>query len=346
MSNRVCLIIPYFGKLPNYFNLWMLSASYNTNIDFLIFSDNPEPQNLPNNIYWKKTTLDSIRKKASSLVDFTINLEKPYKLCDYRPAYGVIFKDYINSYEWWGFCDLDVILGDLSRYITDEKLDNYEKILELGPLTFMKNTERINNLWKLKSKNCWSYKQAFKYDKSFHFDEGGGLSFIALNNGVRTYSEIPTEMSFADIDPFMNGFRLSYVNKEEYFIFLWKDGKLFGYYFDKDSDVVRKKEYTYLHLQKRRMIFKDEVGDFESKGFIISPNSFSLNHNCNITSSDILQTIYYPGNKNNKKSLINRIKNVHLGCYIRCKIIQKINNIPFLGNEEYFEILKSNKEIE
>ena len=120
-------------------------------------------------------------------------------------------------------------------------------------------------------------------------------------------------MSFADIDPFKNGFRLSYVNKEEYFIFLWKDGRLFDYYFDKGSNIMRKKEYTYLHLQKRRMIFKDKVDDFKNKGSIISPNSLSLNHNSSITSSDILQTIHYPGIKSSKKSLINRIKNVHLG---------------------------------
>ena len=42
MINRykVCVIGVYFGKLPEYFNLWLKSCEYNKDIDFLIVSDN------------------------------------------------------------------------------------------------------------------------------------------------------------------------------------------------------------------------------------------------------------------------------------------------------------------
>lgn len=38
--NRIALIIPYFGKLPNYFHLWKESCKKNTAIDFILLTDN------------------------------------------------------------------------------------------------------------------------------------------------------------------------------------------------------------------------------------------------------------------------------------------------------------------
>lgn len=37
---KVAIILPYFGKLPNYFQLWIKSAEMNKDFDFLIFTDN------------------------------------------------------------------------------------------------------------------------------------------------------------------------------------------------------------------------------------------------------------------------------------------------------------------
>ncbi|WP_430521799.1 DUF6625 family protein [Lactobacillus gallinarum] len=36
-KNRVVIIIPYFGKFPNYFNFWLKSALENKDFDFLFF---------------------------------------------------------------------------------------------------------------------------------------------------------------------------------------------------------------------------------------------------------------------------------------------------------------------
>lgn len=35
MKNRVVLILPYFGKLPSYFDLWLSSAVSNKKFDFI-----------------------------------------------------------------------------------------------------------------------------------------------------------------------------------------------------------------------------------------------------------------------------------------------------------------------
>ena len=38
-----------------------------------------------------------IREKIQSKFDFKISLEEPYKLCDYKPAYGYIFEEFIRK---------------------------------------------------------------------------------------------------------------------------------------------------------------------------------------------------------------------------------------------------------
>ena len=37
--NKTVIIGVYFGKFPEYFDLWLKSAEYNRNVDFLIFTD-------------------------------------------------------------------------------------------------------------------------------------------------------------------------------------------------------------------------------------------------------------------------------------------------------------------
>lgn len=90
MKNKIVLILPYFGKLPNTFDFFLQSCKNNPNIDWLIFSDCniKEFDNIKVvHISWQK-----FKVFVQSKFDFSIALPSPYKLCDFRPAYGYIFK--------------------------------------------------------------------------------------------------------------------------------------------------------------------------------------------------------------------------------------------------------------
>ena len=39
MRNKAVLIIPYFGNIPDYFNLWLKSAEANCEFNFYIYTD-------------------------------------------------------------------------------------------------------------------------------------------------------------------------------------------------------------------------------------------------------------------------------------------------------------------
>lgn len=126
--NRVCLVIPYFGQLPNYYNLWLESAKINNDFDFLIITDCMDEKDTSENVKIINTSFEILVNQIQSLYPFKIKLKKPYKLCDYRPAYGEIFEKELKGYEFWGYCDIDIIFGNLSKYITNEILNKYDKV--------------------------------------------------------------------------------------------------------------------------------------------------------------------------------------------------------------------------
>ena len=48
IMNKTVIIGVYFGKFPEYFDLWLKSAEYNRNVDFLIFTDQKMKVNIQN----------------------------------------------------------------------------------------------------------------------------------------------------------------------------------------------------------------------------------------------------------------------------------------------------------
>ncbi len=49
--------------------------------------------------------------------------DNPYKLCDLRPFYGYVHKDLLETYDFWGFGDLDLLWGDIKKFCADKILD-------------------------------------------------------------------------------------------------------------------------------------------------------------------------------------------------------------------------------
>ena len=132
----IIFIIPYFGHFNNYFEIWLNSCAHNPTIDWLIFTDCKNEYDYPRNVKVVYTTFDEIRTHFQSFYDFPISLEKPYKLCDFRPAYGEVFYDYIKDYDFWGYCDTDLVWGDLRKFFTEE-------ILEINGKELFRRTENV-----------------------------------------------------------------------------------------------------------------------------------------------------------------------------------------------------------
>ena len=108
---RIVILITYFGNIPWYFHYFLHSCKFNKEIDFIIFSDGYFEYGLPKNVKKVYKTLNDIKDLTTDKLGFEVTINFPYKLCDYKPAYGLIFEDYINDYEFWGQSDIDIIYG-------------------------------------------------------------------------------------------------------------------------------------------------------------------------------------------------------------------------------------------
>ena len=183
---KVAIINCYFGKLPNYFELWLQSCAYNNKVDFILFTDCEVSYKIPNNVHIHKTSLDELKKIIQSKFDFNIVIESPYKLTDFKPAYGYIFEELLKGYHYWGYCDVDLIFGNLMKFIEAPMEQGIEKIYRLGHLTIYKNNEKMKNLFRQKGAP-FLYKEVFSSPEFYSFDEHAGQMSIARHQGIKEY---------------------------------------------------------------------------------------------------------------------------------------------------------------
>lgn len=275
MVKSIIFIIPYYGKFPPYFQLWLDSCKYNPTIHWLIFTDIEESYNYPINVSVKKISFKELKKYIQTKYDFTINLESPYKLCDYKPAYGEIFQEYISKYDYWGYCDIDLIWGNIKNFITDELLEkSFDKICNYGHCTLYKNTKENNQVYKTNLSGIPNYQQVFSSPYNFCFDENHGIMLIyeQLNKNICN------SIFCYDVKVRRYKFRPAWSMYPTY-SFLQKKNGLFHktknnlYFIYLDNGKVKYEEFMYVHLQKRKMYLHKQLKTNKTE-YCIIPNKF------------------------------------------------------------------------
>ncbi|URM37591.1 DUF6625 family protein [Flavobacterium anhuiense] len=169
---KIALINCYIGAFPWFFKFFLKSCEANPTIDFFIFTDNVINYQVPNNVKIIPFTLVDFNTLASEKIGFEIEVEKPYKLCDYKPAFGIIFSSYLEDYDFWGITDLDVIYGRIKEFMTEELLEEFDVICVRHDFItaccmLFRNNNYVNTLFE-KSKD---YKMIFTSQKNYAFDE-------------------------------------------------------------------------------------------------------------------------------------------------------------------------------
>jgi len=172
-ETKIVLLICYFGKLPWYFKFFLHSCKYNPDIHFYIITDNNKTiESLPSNVKIVVIPNDEMKQKAFEKFGFTVCIDNPYKLCDFKPAYGYLFPELIEGYDFWGHGDIDVIFGKIRNFITHDVLSNHDLICVrhdflTGYFQLFRNNEKMNTLF-MKSKD---YKKVFTSPQHYCFDE-------------------------------------------------------------------------------------------------------------------------------------------------------------------------------
>lgn len=188
----VVLILPYFGKFPDIFPLFLKTAEKNPNINFLIISDSEENINYPKNVRILSQTFSEFKQLMENQLGQTIALEKPYKLCDYKPVYGYVLSEQIKQYDYWGYCDCDLIWGDLYSFIEPLMEKGYDKIFASGHLTLYRNTQENNELFRTLDEGKL-FSKISKDNQIYWFDEDykgkNNIHDLFLKSGKKVFTE-------------------------------------------------------------------------------------------------------------------------------------------------------------
>lgn len=248
---KIVFIIPYFGKFPQWFQMFLSSLKNIESADFLIFTDDLDTYTYPSNTKVIYTTFNAIQDAFKEKLGSKVYLQHPYKLCDYKPLYGEVFIEHVTEYPYWGYCDLDMVFGDFDGFLKKYNFfkEEYDRFSSAGHLTIYKNTPKINSFYKSKINE---YDKYFGFDfakkTSFpvHFDEVG-MNILSYQNNLKYFDTI----LYGHVPPESEIFTVQYTTRPE--IIYRYNGKILASYLN-DDDTIETIEMMYLHIMRRGIL--------------------------------------------------------------------------------------------
>jgi hypothetical protein len=170
----IIILIPYFGKLPDWSDLYFETLIKNETIDFHFFSDCDLEKYHSKNITCTKISFTAYKELVNSKLDFIPNIQNPYKLCDLRPLFAYLHFDVIKNYDFYGWTDFDIFFGDIRSFYTDKLLCEFDvfsthSIRISGHLALFRNNRKNRNMYK----KIYHWREALCKEEFVGIDEHG-----------------------------------------------------------------------------------------------------------------------------------------------------------------------------
>jgi hypothetical protein len=265
---RICLILAYLGPWPTYFDLFVHSIRFNADVDWLFVCDQPLPDvDIPPNVRVLNTTKAELAQRIADAARTPVNLSIPYKLCDFRPAYGVTFRNELRGYDFWGHCDNDIVFGRIRRFITDEILDAHEKVLMHGYMQLYRNSAAGNSFYQIAAESI-RYQDVFADPRYHGFDEWSGIARVFKHH------KIPYFQQEFMATPVPWRYELQAALVENYYpqAFVWDEGRIVRLHWD-GAQIVET-EFALIHLMRRKMKPTNFPIDASLRRFAVLPDGF------------------------------------------------------------------------
>ena len=152
----IAIVNTYFGQPPAWLPAFFRSCQTNPDVRWLIYADFDVALPTPANVTITPLALAEFNARASAAVGATINIERANlrKVCDFKPIYGLMFADGLRGVDFWAYSDLDVVWGDIRRFVTDDLLNAHIIVSPRqrklgGHGTFVRNTEANNRTFEI-----------------------------------------------------------------------------------------------------------------------------------------------------------------------------------------------------
>jgi hypothetical protein len=234
---KTAVLHAFFGGVPPWWDIYILSAGSNPSLDFYYFTDLDLPTHGFPNIKVVTMTFKEVIKKASKVLGFAVQINTPYKLCDLKPAYGRIFAEWLAPYDFWAHADVDVFYGDIRCWLTDKLLARHDivscrKHIISGQFTAYRNCEQINELYM----QIPGFQDLVNSPKSNYVDDkwlSGVVKDSVARGSLRFYGE---DTLVEDCLSEIRGRSRLYLN--------FRDGRI--------TDVVFRREYFMFHFYRSK----------------------------------------------------------------------------------------------
>lgn len=274
----IILFIPYFGKLPKFYNVWKVTAFHNPTIHFVLFTDDRSVQS-ENNIQVVHMTWKELVNSIQAHFPFQVALKAPYKICDFRPGFAEIFPSFIEGFDFWGYCDIDLLYGDIRAFITEEVLEKHDRVFYNGHISLYRNCEKMNSLYRYQETEypAVNYEECYSLRRAFYFDEFGGMYTKCLCNNISVFEDLSIRR-----DPIIGEekFYWESVDDSTQFVIFWEKGKLYS------IQRGEKKELIYAHFFRRKFVVPEIPENVES--IVIAP--CEVRFNSQVTEQDFVKT--------------------------------------------------------
>ena len=257
---KYVIIQPYFGEFPEWINLFFYSCGKNAKIDFVFFTDcEILPEYEYKNIRFIGTTFEEYCRFVSQRLKIEFKPEYTYKLCDLKPFLGVVHQDIIAKYDCWGYCDFDVVLGDLTPLL--EKMHKFDIISThddrcSGHFTLIKTESKYTRA----CFKIWRWKHKLTLPKNKCLDEDDLTAIVSwflfyriplYHRIVRPIFKISKDDYYRITDRLLSVIQSKKVSFEEYYTTPVPNNNS-KYTYDTTSgkifDCVRNIELPYLHF--------------------------------------------------------------------------------------------------
>jgi hypothetical protein len=109
-------------------NFFIESCKRNPDVRWRFYTDCAQPENRADNVDFVPISFEDYKAVARARIGTTFDPVQPYKVCDLRPALGLIHEPDIAGYPFFGYGDIDVIYGDISRFYGERQFADVDVV--------------------------------------------------------------------------------------------------------------------------------------------------------------------------------------------------------------------------
>ncbi len=179
---KIILLIPYFGKFPEWAPLFFETVRRNDSIDFKFYTDcDTSSYKHISNLSFQKMSFEDYISLARNTTNIDFSPANAYKICDLRPLFPVVHNQDIKAYDFYGWTDMDILFGDIRSFYTADLLHRYDvlsthSVRVSGHLALFRNTKTNRELYK----NIYNWRRHVAHPYFVGIDEHGVTNALTM----------------------------------------------------------------------------------------------------------------------------------------------------------------------